>query len=207
MRVDIVKKYYYIYKTTNILNNKFYVGMHSTNDMDDGYLGSGKILKNSIKKYGRHNFSIQILEHCNSKSDLINREKAIITKELIDNPLCMNINLGGGSSWVMTAPWDTERKERYSVMMTGQGNPRYGKERTAKERAKISKNHADVSGTNNPMSGKTHTDNVKVKLKLLQAAKNREPHVCIHCDRTILGAANYTRFHGDKCKSKTQSTP
>ena len=117
------------------MNDKFYVGMHSTNNIDDGYLGSGKIIKNSIKKYGRQNFSIQILEYCNNKIDLIRREKEIVTEELIANPLCMNIKLGGGSSWVMTIPWDTERKEQYSLMMTGVGNPRYGKERTAKERS------------------------------------------------------------------------
>jgi len=38
------KKYHYIYKTTNILNYKFYIGMHSTDDLDDGYVGSGKRL-------------------------------------------------------------------------------------------------------------------------------------------------------------------
>jgi hypothetical protein len=44
---------YFIYKTTNLLNGKYYIGMHVTNQIDDGYLGSGKYLNNAIKKYGK----------------------------------------------------------------------------------------------------------------------------------------------------------
>lgn len=53
-----------IYKTTNLVNGKIYVGQHYTS-ADDGYLGSGNILIQSIKKYGKENFIREILEHCN----------------------------------------------------------------------------------------------------------------------------------------------
>ena len=39
-----------IYKTTNLINGRFYVGMHKTNDLDDGYMGSGKMIQRAIKK-------------------------------------------------------------------------------------------------------------------------------------------------------------
>ena len=54
-------KYHIIYKTTNLINGKIYVGMHSTDNLNDGYLGSGWILKQAIKKYGKENFKGEVL--------------------------------------------------------------------------------------------------------------------------------------------------
>ena len=56
-------KKFYIYKTTNIITHKFYIGMHRTDNMNDGYLGSGVILKRSLKKYGKENHIKEILSY------------------------------------------------------------------------------------------------------------------------------------------------
>jgi hypothetical protein len=89
-------KYHFLYKTTNLINGKYYYGMHSTYKLNDGYLGSGKILRYSILKYGKENFSIKIIEFLSSREDLINAEINLITEEmLIDNNLCMNLKKGG----------------------------------------------------------------------------------------------------------------
>ncbi len=62
-----------IYKTTNLVNGKFYVGKSKYNDPE--YLGSGIILKKAILKYGIENFNKEILEQCNSDAELNEREK------------------------------------------------------------------------------------------------------------------------------------
>lgn len=89
-------KYHYLYKTTNLINNKFYVGMHSTDNLDDGYIGSGKMLWFSIRKYGRENFKREILEFFESRVLLKEREKNYVNEKFIKDPMCMNLMIGGG---------------------------------------------------------------------------------------------------------------
>jgi hypothetical protein len=70
--------YFIIYKTTNIINGKYYIGKHKTNDLNDGYLGSGKLLKRAIKKYGTENFHREILHHCKSDEEMNLLEKILV---------------------------------------------------------------------------------------------------------------------------------
>ena len=93
------KKYHFIYQTKNLLNNKFYIGMHSTNDLEDGYVGSGKRLWYSINKHGIENHAFEILEFLPSREELKKREAEIINEELLNNPLCMNLKFGGEGGW------------------------------------------------------------------------------------------------------------
>lgn len=52
----------YIYETTNLINNKKYIGKHICNNFDENYYGSGVTLKRALNKYGKENFKIKILE-------------------------------------------------------------------------------------------------------------------------------------------------
>jgi len=88
-------KYHFIYKTTNLINGKYYVGMHSTSKLDDGYLGSGTKLRRSIRKYGKDNFKLEILEFFGSREKLVEREEAIVNEYLLQDPMCMNLKIGG----------------------------------------------------------------------------------------------------------------
>lgn len=92
---NIDKKYHYLYKTTNLLNNKYYYGIHSTNKLDDGYLGSGIYLNKSIRKYGKENFKKEIISFYNSREELVNAEKEIITESVLKDKYCMNCMYGG----------------------------------------------------------------------------------------------------------------
>jgi len=89
------KKYHFIYKTTNILSGRYYIGMHSTDNLDDGYLGSGKRLRYSINKYGKENFIREILEFCKTREELKNKESEIINLNEIAKIDCINLKVGG----------------------------------------------------------------------------------------------------------------
>lgn len=93
------QKYHIIYKTTCKKTNKWYIGMHSTNNLEDGYQGSGLHLLRSIKAYGKDEHTVEILEFCEDRESLSKREAAILTKEVISMSSCMNLMSGGSGSW------------------------------------------------------------------------------------------------------------
>lgn len=67
--------YGYIYKTTNLVNGKIYIGQHKADKFDITYFGSGKVLLNAIDKYGKENFICEILEWCETQSNTNSRER------------------------------------------------------------------------------------------------------------------------------------
>jgi hypothetical protein len=81
-----------IYKTTNLVNGKFYIGQDSNNDPN--YLGSGLLINKAIKKYGKNNFLKEVLENCNSKEELDEKEKFWISN-LSATTIGYNISFGG----------------------------------------------------------------------------------------------------------------
>ena len=89
------KKFHYFYKITNLLNNHFYYGIHSTNNLDDGYIGSGTRLQYAYKKYGVENFKKEILKFFNSRKECAEYEAEMVTEELVHNPDCYNVSCGG----------------------------------------------------------------------------------------------------------------
>ena len=89
------KRYNYIYKTTNLKNGKFYVGMHSTDNLNDNYLGSGDRLRRSIRRNGKDNLNLEILEFLPNRASLSLKEKQLVNESLLKEPMCMNLALGG----------------------------------------------------------------------------------------------------------------
>ena len=87
-------KYHYFYKITNTINNKIYYSIHSTNDLNDGYMGSGRALIRAFKKYGKENFIKEIIKLFNSREELANYEKEQVNDEFIKENNNYNISNG-----------------------------------------------------------------------------------------------------------------
>ena len=88
--------YYFIYETTNLINGKKYIGKHITDNLNDGYLGSGLVLQNAIKKYGRENFKREILEFCENEEQCYELEYEYIKNaKAYSNPNYYNLTEGG----------------------------------------------------------------------------------------------------------------
>lgn len=86
---------YTIYKITNKLNGKFYIGKHQTNNPNDGYMGSGKAILNAIKLHGKENFIKEVLFDFDTEYEMNSKEKEIITEEFVNNPMTYNLGVGG----------------------------------------------------------------------------------------------------------------
>lgn len=91
--------FYTIYKITNKLNNKIYIGKHQTKDLDDGYMGSGKWLKSAILKHGLENFNKEIMFLFNSEVDMNAKEAEIVTNEFCLREDTYNLCPGGKGGW------------------------------------------------------------------------------------------------------------
>ena len=88
-------KYHYFYKITNNLNGHFYYGVHNTNNLNDGYMGSGKRLHYAYKKYGIENFTKEILKYFNTTKEAFEYEAEVVNENLVKDNNCYNIKQGG----------------------------------------------------------------------------------------------------------------
>jgi hypothetical protein len=139
--------------------------MHSTYDLNDGYFGSGKILKRSLNKYGIDNHIIEILEYCNDREDLIKKEKIYVNEDLIKDVLCMNLMRGGKGGFIS----DEQQKARSIAGGKAFANKLKIDEAAFKKRSETSslniKNlHTKGKIKYNTFEGKEHSEEAKNKI-------------------------------------------
>lgn len=104
--------HYYIYKTTNKLNGKVYVGQHRTKNLNDGYLGSGTALKAAFKKYGKQHFTKEIILFCKDQNELNKIEQELVTEDFCLRKDNYNLSVGGQGLPITITKGDFT-KERY----------------------------------------------------------------------------------------------
>ena len=128
--------YYFIYRTMNLVNGRFYVGMHVTTVLDDGYLGSGKAISSAIEKYGKENFKREVLFFCKDKEELEELEQKIITDKFIQSnkPLIYNMRRGGHGG---TSYHTKDTRKRISESLRGKPSWNKGKHHSQDTKRKI----------------------------------------------------------------------
>jgi len=87
--------FHYIYKITNKINNKYYIGRHSTKILKDNYFGSGIGINNAVKKYGKKNFNFEIIAQSKTTEDLWELEKQIVNEKIKKDRMSYNQTYGG----------------------------------------------------------------------------------------------------------------
>lgn len=155
------QKIFFIYKITNNVNQKCYVGQHY-GFPDDGYMGSGKIIKQAIAKYGLDSFSKQIIETCKNKDETNQKEKFWINecKSLVPNGY--NITIGGNGGNTLTNHPDylkirQKMKDHHSDYWKGRHH-------TEETKTKIKLHHHDVSKENHPSWGLKRSEETRKKI-------------------------------------------
>ena len=207
---------HFTYITTNLKNGKQYVGDHSTNNLEDGYLGSGRpYFKSAIKKYGKDNFGKEILEFFDTKKEAFLAQEKWIKEFNTLAPNGYNISPTGG--FMSGGKHSEETKKKISLKLKD-------KKLSIERRKQISEY---TSGVKNPMHGKTHSIKSKEKMRILATGRtwtnemkkkvskknlgkkylgeeyeNRYYKLeCPYCKKMV-DKANFKRWHGEACKNK-----
>ena len=189
-------KYHFIYKTVCIITNKYYIGMHSTPNLNDGYIGSGKIIKSSILKYGKSLHSFEILEFVDTLESLVLREKEIVNKDLLKDPLCMNLYIGGTGftehSEISKNNISKKLKKPYSEI--------YGKDEAVNQRKKRSIKTKQYWENLSADKKQQITNKISKSLKTRNFLYPKEikEYTCPHCNKKGKGNTMY-RHHFEKC--------
>lgn len=163
---------YLIYETTNLINGKKYIGMHQTNDINDGYLGSGVALCAAIQKYGSKNFKKRILHQVDTYEKMVKLEQELITEEIVKSPEYYNLRIGGQGGALTEdakAKIGKKSKERWNKMTVQERTEhihRIHRNYTSERRREL------TTGKLNGMYEKKHTEETKKLLKSRSAKKD-----------------------------------
>ncbi len=129
------KKHYIVYLIENLLNAKIYVGFHSTDEIEDGYMGSGKLIRRAIEKYGVENFKRTVLFDFDNRHDAETMERRIVDEDFVEDPMTYNMTVGGNV-----------------CILFGERNGFYGRK------------HSDETKMNFSLNNPMHSPEIKMKV-------------------------------------------
>lgn len=157
--------YHLIYMIVNKINNKIYIGKHTTKNPYDNYMGSGKTLKAAIKKYCSENFEKVIIDCLSTENEAYLKEAEIVTPDFIARADTYNLKCGGKGF----CSYDVkgEKNHMYGKELSGENNNFYGKhhkKETIQHLSKLAKERVNNPNYVNPMQGKRHSEETKKKM-------------------------------------------
>jgi hypothetical protein len=160
--------FYTIYKITNKLNGKIYIGKHQTGDLNDGYMGSGKHLKHAIEKYGSQNFIKEILFIFDNEAEMNTKEAELVSEEFVKEDTNYNLCPGGHGGWGYVNTTGLRNsghdKEMYDkVSQTLKSKPKECHNHPNKIKA-LKQMHLDGKIRYDTFTGKNHTEETKRKI-------------------------------------------
>lgn len=166
---------YLIYKITNLVNNKIYIGAHATTDVNDSYMGSGVNIVKSIKKYGLENFKKEILFNFETSEEMYAKEAELVDEAFVMRTDTYNAALGGKGNPVIVALQEPGYREMLSEKtkagMTEEVRARLSKMKmgmkySQETQDKKSKAMKDLYKTkSHPRTGKKHSEESKAKIR------------------------------------------
>ena len=177
--------FYTIYKITNNLDGKIYIGKHQTKDLNDEYMGSGKHLKYSQEKYGIENFEKEILFQFDNEAEMNSKEAELVTDEFCLREDTYNLCPGGkggfgylNSTGLNRGEWHSQTLDTHMKKMSSKGNEKKKalfdsdpewKEKYSKSLSESTKKQFEKYG--HPFKGKTHSDEWKSRQSLIMKEK------------------------------------
>lgn len=203
--------FHYMYEIKNNMNGKIYIGVHRTKNMNDGYMGSGKVIKAAIAKYGVENFTKRIIEEFESNEEMFIKERETVSTEFVLRDDTYNLAVGGSGgsilqnrkSWEKGKTHSEETKLKMSVANTG-------KKPSAETIENLKRNHWVRT---NPEAQKLHAIYAKSK-QLISYERKQESNtktsktltgrvqlkvVCPQCGKSG-GRHAMKRWHFGNCK-------
>jgi hypothetical protein len=175
--------HYTIYKTTNLVNGKVYIGKHITSDLDDGYLGSGKLLRRAIKKYGVEYFHKEILHVFDNEADMNAKERELVTEDFVLQETNYNLCVGGhggfsylNSNKISVNNFENPKTQRKASKLGNEikqilfvTDPKWAMQYSQNISTGLKKHYEDSVGH---FTGKTHTEDSKLKMSVSSKGKS-----------------------------------
>lgn len=185
------KAFHFVYKTTCTETGKWYIGLHSTDKMNDGYLGSGMRLTRSVKKYGESAHNREILFMGTTRKEASDKEAELLSEEVRKDPMCMNLGPGGlgatdrPATSLETSVRLSEASKKYvrtkewydKVVATRKAGVGYGK--SEEERTKIG----------NALKGQRHSEESIRRVADKNTGKKRTKEQCENISKARIGVS------------------